>query len=263
MTNLGYHTDAIYHRLDGEIADRGDYYLIRTPSNPTYYWGNYLLFKSEPKEGSFASWINIHEKEFGPMPDYIAIGWDSLKKGEVSEFKAHGFTLSEDVVLSLGEAPNEVQTNPDLVARKFARDSDWQSSIEEQIAECPVEISVEDYRIFISDQMYNHRRKQENGHGNYWGAFLNDKLVGDMGIFFDRVEKIARFQSIATVAAYRRKRVCSTLLNQVIKSTFAEEQIDTLVIAAEHNSIAESIYRSFGFSDHGMQFRAFLKPNTN
>ncbi|MDA7518320.1 GNAT family N-acetyltransferase [bacterium] len=261
MKNLGYHTDAIFHRLDGEIIDRGEYHLIRTPSNPTYYWGNYLLFKSEPKEGSFGDWMNIHKNEFGPTPEHIAIGWDSLEKGEFSEFEANGFRLSEDVVLSLREAPNEVQANPDLVARKFTKDSDWQSSVEEQIAGCPAEIPVEDYRIFITDQMNNHRRKQENGHGNYWGAFLNDELVGDMGIFFDQEEKIARFQSVTTVAAYRRKRVCSTLLAQVIKSTFAEEQIDQLVIAAEHGSIAESIYRSFGFRDHGLQFRAFLKPD--
>ena len=247
MKNLGYHTDAIFHQLDGEIIDRGEYYLIRTPTNPTYYWGNYLLFKSEPTNGCFEDWMKNHREEFGKTPAHIAIGWDSLKKGDCSDFEASGFELSEDIVLSLTGAPNKIPTNPDLVARKFSKDSDWRRSIEHQIAECPTEIPVEDYRVFVTDQMANHRLKQENGHGHYWGAFLDDELVGDMGIYFDRKAKIARFQSVTTVAAHRRTRVCSTLLSEVIKDTLAHEPIDTLVIAAEHGSIAESTYRSFGF----------------
>lgn len=262
MKNLGYHTDAIFHQLDGEIIDRGEYYLIRTPTNPTYYWGNYLLFKSEPTNGCFEDWMKVHREEFGESPDHIAIGWDDYERGEVAEFEENGFELSEDIVLALTEAPNEMRTNPDLVTRKFATDSDWQASIAAQIAECPSEIPVEDYRVFINDQMTNHRLKQDRGYGFYWGAFLNDELVGDMGIFFDRENKIARFQSVATVAAHRRKRVCATLLDKVIRTTFAEEQIDSFVIAAEHGSIAERIYRSFGFQEHGLQWRLFKKPST-
>lgn len=186
---------------------------------------------------------------------------DTLEKGDLSEFEANGFTTSEDIVLSLDQSPEEVRTNPNLVTRKFATKQDWQSSIAEQISQCPSEIQVDDYRIFINDQMSNHQLKQEQGHGFYWGAFLNKKLVGDMGIFFDREEKLARFQSVATVTAHRRQRVCSTLLAQVIKSTFTEENIERLVIAAEHGSIAEAIYRSFGFQSQGLQRRLFKKPS--
>ena len=108
--------------------------------------------------------------------------------------------------------------------------------------------------------MANHRLKQEQGQGYYWGAFLNEELVGDMGIFFDRETKLARFQSVATVADQRRKRVCSTLVDQVIKTTFAEQPIDRLVIVAEHDSVAESLYRSFSFTEVCQQHRIFKKP---
>jgi hypothetical protein len=87
--NLGYFTDAIFHRRDGEVTDRGDYYLIRTPSNPTYFWGNFLLFKSAPTKGCFDRWMTINQAEFGPNPAHIAFGWDSDQKGDPSEFEAN------------------------------------------------------------------------------------------------------------------------------------------------------------------------------
>jgi hypothetical protein len=44
VKSLGYRTDLIFPTFDGEIIDRGDYLVIRTPKNPTFYWGNFLLF---------------------------------------------------------------------------------------------------------------------------------------------------------------------------------------------------------------------------
>lgn len=257
MKNLGYLTDAIFHRLDGEVTDRGDYYLVRTPSNPTYFWGNYLLFKSKPHKGCFDHWMKIHEEEFGPDPGHIAIGWDTYEKGDFSDFLDHGFKPNEDLVLCLTGPPNQVRLNPDLEVRKFATDEDWQASIDGQIAEGFYSVSKADYRIFKTDQMANHRLNQERGKGNWWGAFLDGELVGDMGIYFDQEEKIARFQNVGTAKAHRRKRVCSTLLDQVIKNTIAEEDIERLVIVAEHGSIAETIYRSFGFVEDGLQWGVY------
>jgi len=33
--SLGYQTDLIFPAFDGEVIDRGDYLVIKTPSNPT------------------------------------------------------------------------------------------------------------------------------------------------------------------------------------------------------------------------------------
>ena len=37
-------TAMIFHRFEGVVRDRGNYLCITTPGNPTFYWGNYLLF---------------------------------------------------------------------------------------------------------------------------------------------------------------------------------------------------------------------------
>ena len=31
-----------------QIEDRGTHLVIRTPDNPTYFWGNFLLLKQRP-----------------------------------------------------------------------------------------------------------------------------------------------------------------------------------------------------------------------
>ena len=56
IKSLGYQTDLIFPAFEGEIADRGDYVVVRTPSNPTFYWGNFLLFSNPPGQGDFVKW---------------------------------------------------------------------------------------------------------------------------------------------------------------------------------------------------------------
>ena len=53
VKSLGYKTDLIFPAFDGEIVDRGDYLVVRTPSNPYFYWGNFLLFPRPPAEGDY------------------------------------------------------------------------------------------------------------------------------------------------------------------------------------------------------------------
>ncbi len=254
MNNLGYLTDAIFHKLDAEIVDRGSYYLIRTPSNPTYFWGNFLLFKSKPESGCSDHWLALHQTEFGSSPSHIAIGWDSDDQGDPSEFEAKGFRLEEDIVLSLSDAPLPVTTNPTLKIRKFNCARDWQESIDLQVIEGCEGVGEGDYRTFKTDQMANYRLNQERGRGHWWGAFLNGELVGDMGLFFDETGKIARFQNVTTAKPHRRKGVCTTLLDRVVRASLAAPRCEKLVIVTEHGSIAENIYRSLGFQKSGLQF---------
>ena len=84
LSNLGYLTESIFHKLNGKMVDRGDYYFIHAPSNPNFYWGNHLLFQSPPKSGDFDLWMSLHEKEFGTDTRHIAFGWDSDDRGEIA-----------------------------------------------------------------------------------------------------------------------------------------------------------------------------------
>lgn len=59
VNSLGYRTDLIFHRFDGQVLDRGDYLVIKTPTNPTFYWGNFLLFAEPPGDGDDVRWTML------------------------------------------------------------------------------------------------------------------------------------------------------------------------------------------------------------
>jgi hypothetical protein len=56
LSNLGYLTESIFHKLNGKMVDRGDFDL----------------------------WMSLHEKEFGTDTRHIAFGWDSDDRGEIA-----------------------------------------------------------------------------------------------------------------------------------------------------------------------------------
>ena len=49
VASLGFRTDlALLERSGSTIDDRGDHLVITTPSNPGFYWGNFLLLDQVP-----------------------------------------------------------------------------------------------------------------------------------------------------------------------------------------------------------------------
>ncbi len=59
IRSLGYRTDLIFTRFDGLTEDRGSYLVVRTFSNPNYFWGNLLIFESAPRIGDFEKWTTL------------------------------------------------------------------------------------------------------------------------------------------------------------------------------------------------------------
>jgi hypothetical protein len=90
LRSLAYRTDLIFPRFDGQIADRGDYLVITTPSNPTFWWGNYLLFRAPPAHGDFGRWVEAFTREIGPRErvGHMVFGIDGTDgdAGEVEPF---------------------------------------------------------------------------------------------------------------------------------------------------------------------------------
>jgi len=56
-----------------EVTDRGDCLVIRTPDNPGFWWGNFLLTRAWPGEGD--GWLARYAAEF-PQAKHVALGVD-------------------------------------------------------------------------------------------------------------------------------------------------------------------------------------------
>jgi hypothetical protein len=100
---LGFKSELIFTGFDGQVIDRGEYLVIKTLSNPNFFWGNLLIFNSPPKAGDYQKWIEVFKKEFtDPRIYHVTIAWDSNYGaiGDVSEFVENGYELEANGVLS-------------------------------------------------------------------------------------------------------------------------------------------------------------------
>lgn len=252
LRSLGYRTDLIFARFAGSITDRGEYLVIRTPSNPTFFWGNFLLFANPPQTGDFDRWKALFAREIG-TPDqvrHLAFGWDTVEgeTGEVAPFLAAGFDLDTSIVLTARQVHIPPKFNPGVEIRAFESDEDWEQATQNQIAHREPQFSLEGYTKFRRAKMASYRAMAAQGLGHWFGAYVEGQLAGDLGLFVDQTEdKVGRFQFVTTYETFRRQGVCSTLVYKVAQFGFTNMGVETLVMVADEDYFAARIYESVGF----------------
>ena len=131
LRSLGYRTDLIFHRFGGDVTDRGRYLVVRTPRNPTYRWGNFLIFDGPPGPGDFGRWTERFGREVG-SPDYQLFAWDTTdgEHGATDDFPGAGFSLSEEVVMAADVVLPPPRTDPGLTIRPLETDADFAAHLE-------------------------------------------------------------------------------------------------------------------------------------
>ena len=99
----------------------------------------------------------------------------------------------------------------------------------------------------------------EDGQGQWFGAFLGDRLVSSMGLI-RAGEGLARFQEVLTHPDARGRGLAGTLVHHVSRFGFDELGVETLVMVADPDYLAIRIYRSVGFEDTETQLAALAPP---
>ena len=75
--SLGFGPDLMVRRLSGSaVLDRVDHLVVRTPLNPSFYWGNFLLVPS-PAELELERWLGAVRRQI-PQAGHIALGIDGV-----------------------------------------------------------------------------------------------------------------------------------------------------------------------------------------
>lgn len=68
--SLALATDLFIPRLGGaRVTERDGYEVVRTPEQPTFYYGNFLLFPAAPGPGDFERWTGCFRAEFADDPE--------------------------------------------------------------------------------------------------------------------------------------------------------------------------------------------------
>lgn len=246
---LGYRTDLFFSRFEGIILDRGEYLVIRTPSNPNFYWGNYLLFSAPPAKGDLESWQALFHQEISArqVTHHMVFGWDAPagEMGEVQPFLDAGFSLVESVVLTAQQVSAPKKYNHEVVVRPLVEDWEWEQALQNQVDSRSPEHDAGAYLAFKKAKMARYQEMQRAGMGEWFGAFLGHQLVADLGLFC--IDGIGRFQSVETAPEFRRQGICGTLVHQAACYGLDRMGAKKLVMIADEHYHAARIYESVGF----------------
>lgn len=235
-------TDLIFTKQNGEVLDRSHYLVVKTNSNPNFYWGNLLIFEQAPQSNTLEDWVKLFDTEFtDPRIYHKTFAWDSEEIGDIHQFEAVGYKFEKSIVLTATEkeiiAPKRENTQIKISRLKK---SDWQEVIRVQAATNP------QYESFYAQQALDYQKMIGKGLGEWFGAYLNQELVGSLGVF--KEGKLGRYQIVSTHPAYQRQGVCSTLVYKTAQYAFAKMGIEKLVMVADEDYHAARIYEAVGFN---------------
>lgn len=262
IRSLGYRTDLIFPRFEGIVTDRGDCTVVRTPSNPGFYWGNFLLFARPPDADSLPAWTRRFREEIASMQpaDHLAFGWDSPEgeAGAVEPFLAEGFILSENAVLTADTVLPPPRVNTDVEIRPLASDAEWAQALENHVVLREGEFAEAEYRPFKGRQLARYRRMTDAGLGAWFGAFIGARLVADLGVFTDGT--LARYQQVGTHPDFRNRGICGTLVHESARHAQARLRVKRFVMTADEHYHAGRIYESLGFRRTERQLGLEMRP---
>lgn len=256
----GWRTDAILHRAGGVIEEQPDCLVIRTPSNPTFYWGNCILLKRLPADADCARWLRRFEQEIGsiqPRSRHVAIGVDDQWCGErLPTWEAAGFQL---LVTTMMRATPDTLRAPTrgFDARAEVRTLDLHGPDGEALIELESRdaegFEPEGYRAYLREQHVRLRRLQDGGQLAWFGLWCDGTLAASCGLI--REAPVAggappdgRFQRVLCDAAFRRRGLASALVHHVARFGLDRWHCPALWLATDADGPAFALYRALGFA---------------
>lgn len=249
MRSLGLATDLLALRGTSTVERHADRLVVRTPAQPDFWWGNYLIFRGPP--GDAAAEAARFRADF-PEAGHLAVAWDApgLDPGPLrAPWAALGAEIDLDDVLAREGPPPGTPAPEGYVLRELdpARGEDWRESLRVALAS-GLENGHEEagHRPFLERRVRARREEVAAGRLRWWGAFRGGEMAAQMGLVEGEVEgrPLARFQEVDTHPDHRRRGLCAALL----ALAGAAARAPTLVIVATAEGDAGRIYRRGGFS---------------
>jgi ribosomal protein S18 acetylase RimI-like enzyme len=260
VASLGYRTDLLLLGLGGsEIEDRGDHLVVRSPHNPDHWWGNFLLLADVPDPDESSLWLERFALNF-PRARHVTLGFDT-SQGTVDDlagFADLGLNSEAQTVMTAAKVHKPASWNSDAVYRALKSDGDWEQSVELRVR-CNDRHREAAYRTFVTAKVNSNRQLVDGGHGKWFGAFVDGRLVSQMGLF-SVGRGLARFQSVETDPLYRRQGLAGSLVYQVSRYGLGELGADILVMVADPDYFAIDLYRAVGFEAAEAQLQVERAP---
>lgn len=250
--SLALATDLSILRLGGaRVTERDGYEVVRTPEQPTFYYGNFLLFPAAPGLGDFERWTGCFRAEFADDPEvrHMTFCWDDPegRTGSGQPFQDAGFACDTSAVLTASSVHPPPRPLNELRVRPLAGNADWHGARACLASARDEQHEAASHDTFLLRGMRARRAMVESGAGQWYGAFLDGVIVGTLGIFVE--DGVGRFQSVVVSPSARRRGVCGTLVHAAARHALDELGATRLVMVADPEDVAIRVYRSVGFED--------------
>jgi ribosomal protein S18 acetylase RimI-like enzyme len=254
--SLGWRSHLLACRFGAEIVERDDCIVVRSPSNPTYYWGNCLILPTPPHDGDLSHWLRRFDEEITsrqPESKHLAFGIDaaqlpgplpSWRVAGIDEFDAMAVLTLERAGLAAAPA---VRDTPGLVLRALDLPREVELAVEAQVNARDASFEAAGYRVFRRQAMQRVAAMQAAGIANWFGAVVEAVLAADCGLVHDGA--LGRFQFVETQTEWRRRGLCRALVHHVCQHAFDTLGLRRLVMCADPHDVAIGIYRSVGFAE--------------
>ncbi len=145
--------------------------------------------------------------------------------------------------------------HPEAIVRALSSDDDWAQQVDVAIA------GETDYpRDFATALNATSRRLVERGHAQWFGAFVEGRLLASLGLVRAGVD-LARFQQVKTHPDARGQGLAGTLVHAAGRWGLDDLGATRLVMVADPDYLAIRVYRSVGFTGTETQLQAARRPD--
>ena len=261
VASLGYQTDLALLRLGGsEVQDLGDHLVIRSPLNPTHWWGNFLLLSEPPAPDAADAWIARFHATF-PTARHVALGFDGTDGSveDLAPFTALGYFAEAQTVMTATDVHAPAHVSRDAELRMLTKDEDWEQSVELRVRCRDAELDADGYRDYAMAAARTNRWMVAAGHGAWFGAFLDGRLACQMGLV-RAGPGLARFQAVETDPDFRRRGLAGSLVHFASRRGFERLGAEQLVMVADPDYFAIDLYRAVGFAPTESQLQVERRP---
>ena len=243
IKSLGFRTDVALRLLEGaEVIDRGGHLVVRSPANPGFWWGNFLLLDAPPGPGTADAWLARFTAEF-PSARHVALGVDHPGEGAAipADFLAAGLAAEYGTVLTGATVRPPPRPSSAAGIRRLESAADWQQSLDLGVR-CYGDDAAGEYMI---RRTAARRRLTRAGRGAWFGSFTGGRLMAQLGMC-DAGGGLARYQHVETDPAARRQGLAGTLVWHAGRYARDVLGASTLVIVADPADVAIRVYRACG-----------------
>ena len=254
---IGWRTDFLVHEGAAQILERGDCIVVRTPGNPAYYWGNFLVLPEAPVDDALDHWLQRFAQEVAtgqPLCQHVAIGVSApYVQQQLPRWREAGFDLHVSVVMRLvpGELQRDVKPARGSVTVRpldFAHEIDALIELECSDAHG---FEIAGYRQYRQRKFTRYAELHAQGRLHWFGLWCDGVLAASCGLMREHAQpgSTARFQHVMTHPQWRRRGLCTALIEAVSAYGMDTWCCQQLVMLADPSDVAIGIYRALGYQE--------------